>query len=90
MLDPVEPTKVGKNVNRVVNYNKPGTNKDRILSPGAVFTGVLENVDVTNYGGFDHFNINENKRLRKAMYTYRLELSNAMAAYNNFPKDKRN
>lgn len=88
MLDPVEPTSVGKNVKRIVNYYIPKSNKNKMLSPKKSFTGVLENVDVRKFGGFDHFNIDEDKRLRKAMYTYTLELSNAFAEYNNLPKRK--
>ena len=89
MLDPVEPTSVGKNVKKIVNYYIPKSNKNKRLSPKAGFKGVLDNIDVSKFGGFDHFNIDSDKRLQKAMYTYTLELSNAFAEYNNLPKDKR-
>jgi hypothetical protein len=89
MLDPVEPTSVGKNVKKIVNYYIPKSNKNKKLSPAAGFTGVLDNVDVSKFGGFDHFNIDSDKRLQKAMYTYTLELSNAFAEYNNLPKHKK-
>jgi hypothetical protein len=89
MLDPVEPTSVGRNVKRIVNYYIPKSNKNKRLSPKADFKGVLENIDVRKFGGFDHFNIDEDKRLQKVMYTYTLELSNAYAEYNNLPKNKK-
>ncbi len=89
MLDPVEPTSVGRNVKKIVNYYIPKSNKNKRLSPKADFKGVLENIDVRKFGGFDHFNIDEDKRLQKVMYTYTLELSNAFAEYNNLPKNKR-
>jgi hypothetical protein len=88
MLDPVEPTSVGKNVKKIVNYYIPKSNKNKKLSPKADFKGVLDNIDVSKFGGFDHFNIDSDKRLQKAMYTYTLELSNAFAEYNNLPKDR--
>lgn len=78
MLDPVEPTKVGKNVQKIVNYYLP-KRKDNKLYAGNSFKGNLENVNVKKFGGFDHFNIDENEDLRKTMYTYTLELSNAFA-----------
>ncbi|MCP4073811.1 MAG: hypothetical protein GY742_19105, partial [Hyphomicrobiales bacterium] len=89
MLDPVEPTSVGKNVKKISNYYIPKSNKNKKLSPKADFNGVLENIDVSKFGGFDHFNIDEDKRLRKAMFTYTLELSNAFAEYNNLDKDRK-
>jgi hypothetical protein len=89
MLDPVEPTSVGRNVKKIVNYYIPKSNKNKRLSPKRDFKGVLENVDVRQFGGFDHFNIDEDKRLQKVMYTYTLELSNAFAEYNNLSKNKR-
>lgn len=89
MLDPVEPTSVGKNVKKISNYYIPKSNKNKILSPKGDFKGVLDNIDVSIFGGFNHFNIDEDERLRKAMYTYTLELSNAFAEYNNLPKNKR-
>lgn len=87
MLDPVKPTKVGKNVKKISNYYIPKRNKKKKLSPKSNFKGVLENIDVSKFGGFDHFNIDEDKRLRKAMYTYTLHLSNAFAEFNNLPKN---
>ena len=83
MLDPVEPTVVGKNVQKIINYYLPKRKKDNILRPGASFKGVLDNVNVKLWGGFDHFNIDENKDLKKTMYTYTLELSNAFAEAAN-------
>lgn len=79
MLDPVEPTKVGKNVQKIVNYYLPKKKKDNKLYPDKTFKGNLKNVNVQKFGGFDHFNIDENQDLRKTMYTYTLELSNAFA-----------
>lgn len=79
MLDPVEPTVIGKNVQRIVNYYLPKKRKSNILRAGRGFSGVLENVNVKKLGGFDHFNIDENKDLKKIMFTYTLELSNAFA-----------
>ncbi|MFZ1814931.1 MAG: hypothetical protein WBO55_12655 [Rhizobiaceae bacterium] len=66
MLDPVDPTVVGANVVEIVNYYLPHR-KDNILRPNASFTGQLENVNVKQFGGFDHFNIDEKRNLRNKM-----------------------
>jgi len=78
MLDPVERTVIGKNVQKIVNYYLP-KRKDTLVYGTPEFTGNLENVNVRKFGGFDHFNIDENENLRRAMYTYTLELSNGVA-----------
>jgi len=79
MLDPVEPTVVGKNVQKIVNYYLPKRRKSNLLRAGPGFSGNMENVNVQKFGGFDHFNIDESEDLRRVMYTYVLELSNAYA-----------
>jgi len=79
MLDPVEPTVVGKNVQKIVNYYLPKRRKNNLLRAGPGFTGNMENINVQKFGGFDHFNIDESEDLRRVMYTYTLELSNAYA-----------
>ena len=79
MMDPVEKTSAGKNVQRIVNYYLPKKRVDNRVYPQRNFDGVIENVNVKLIGGFDHFNIDENISLKKAMYTYTLHLSNAFA-----------
>ena len=79
MMDPVEKTSAGKNIQRIVNYYLPKKRVDNRIFPKKSFGGVIENVNVKVLGGFDHFNIDENKSLKKAMYTYTLHLSNAFA-----------
>jgi len=66
MLDPVEPTVVGGNVGFIINYYLPHR-KDNRLYPGSDFTGQLENVNVAQFGGFDHFNIDEKSGLRSTI-----------------------
>lgn len=66
MLDPVEPTHVGANVEWVTNYYLPHR-KDNRLYPLPGFSGELQNVNVKRFGGFDHFNIDENRELRNVI-----------------------
>lgn len=82
MLDPVEAETVGKNVLEIVNVYLP-KRKDTLLRAAPGFTGELTNVDVSIYGKtFDHFNIDNNKALSKAIYERTLELSDAQTAEN--------
>ena len=76
MLDPVEPTVVGANVVEIINYHLP-KRKDNRLYPGKEFDGKLENINVKKLGGFDHFNIDENRNLRNAIKEHITELSAA-------------
>lgn len=67
MLDPVEATVVGRNVKEIHNYFLP-KRQDNRLYPGSTFDGlVIENVDVTPFGGYNHFNIDKNRQLRNTM-----------------------
>lgn len=66
MLDPVEATVVGGGVREIHNYYLP-KRQDSLLYPGTAFDGVLENVNVAKFGGFDHFNIDKNRELRNLM-----------------------
>ena len=79
MLDPVEPTFVGKNVEEIRNYYLPKRN-DNTLHPLQDFDGDLENVNVKRFGGFDHFNIDENRQLRNVMKSRIIEIINAQIA----------
>jgi hypothetical protein len=74
MMDPVEPTVVGRNVRQIVNYYLP-KRKDNKLYAGNDFDGELDNVNVARFGGFDHFNIDENRSLQKLIEARTLELS---------------
>ena len=67
MFDPVEPTVVGANVLEIINYYLP-KRKDNKLYPGQTFDGILENVNMTQYGGFTHLNIDKNKQLHRLIY----------------------
>lgn len=79
MLDPVEPTFVGKNVEEIRNYYLPKRN-DNTLHPLQDFGGDLENVNVKRFGGFDHFNIDENRQLRDLMKSRIIDIINARIA----------
>lgn len=79
MMDPVESRTVGKNVLEIVNLYLP-KRKDTLLYAGPDFTGKLENINLKKYGKtFDHFNIDNNKPLRAAIYKRSLELSDEQA-----------
>lgn len=78
MLDPVEPTVVGANVLEIHNYYLP-KRKDTKLYAGSTFEGILENYNLRIVGGFDHFNVDENRPLRDLMERRVLELSDAEA-----------
>jgi len=74
MLDPVEATVVGGNVEEIVNYFLP-RERDTLVHPGRYFTGRLENVDVRKFGRVDHFNIDRNRQLRDVIMRRILDLS---------------
>jgi len=76
MLDPVESTIVGANVEEIFNYYLP-KRQDTLVHAGAKFAGLLENVNVKKFGGFDHFNIDKNRALRDVMKQRILDLSTA-------------
>lgn len=79
MMDPVEPTRVGKNVQQIENYYLPKS-KDTLLRPTREFDGDLRNVNLKQWRqGFDHFNIDEKRSLRSIIKKRILELvENAM------------
>ena len=79
MMDPVEPTRVGKNVQQIENYYLPKA-KDTLLRPTQEFDGDLSNINLKQWRqGFDHFNIDEKKSLRSIIKKRILELvDNAM------------
>ncbi len=79
MFDPVEPTLVGGNVQEIVNYYLP-KRQDNKLYPGQTFQGVLENVNVSKFGGFTHLNIDYNTGLRKTIYSKSVQYSDAVLA----------
>jgi len=74
MLDPVQPTHVGKNVAEIKNFYLPHR-KDNHLFPTSDFTGDFENINLKKFGGFDHFNVDENHALRKLIKDRIVELS---------------
>lgn len=59
MLDPVEAEPVGPNVLEVVNYYLPKHKETRLFAAEG-FTGTIENINVHERGGINHFNIDEN------------------------------
>ena len=74
MMDPVEPTRVGKNVQQIENYYLPKA-KDTLLRPTGEFDGDLRNINLKQWRqGFDHFNIDEKKSLRSIIKKRILEL----------------
>lgn len=76
MLDPVEPTVVGGNVLEIHNYYLP-KRKDTLVHAGSTFDGLLENYNLRQIGGFDHFNVDENRPPRDLMKQRVIELSKA-------------
>ena len=86
MMDPVESRTVGKNVLEITNLYLP-KRKDTLLYAGPDFTGKLKNINLKKYGKtFDHFNIDNNKPLRAAIYKRTLELSDAQIEEDAQPK----
>ena len=79
MLDPVEHTTVGANVEEILNFYLPHR-KDNHLSARPEFTGELKNINLKQFGGFDHFNVDENHELRVLMRDRILELSDLQMA----------
>jgi hypothetical protein len=77
MLDPVEPTRVGGEVEEIINYYLPKRNKDNHLYPGQGFSGDLENINAQKFGGVDHFNIDEKPNLKGVILTKVVEKSDA-------------
>ena len=69
MLDPVEPTQVGGEVQEIINYYLPKRNKDNRLYPSRDFSGALDNVNPGQFGKIDHFNIDENPNLKGVILT---------------------
>jgi hypothetical protein len=82
MLDPVEPTRVGGQVEEIINYYLPKRNKDNKLYPGQGFTGDLENINAQKFGGVDHFNIDEKPNLKGIILTRVIEKSDAASQAN--------
>ena len=82
MLDPVEPTRVGGEVEEIINYYLPKRNKDNHLYPGQGFNGELANVNAQEFGGVDHFNIDEKPNLKGVILTKVIEKSDAASQGN--------
>ncbi len=69
MLDPVEPTQVGGEVEEIINYYLPKKKKDNKLYASSDFSGELDNVNPRKFGDIDHFNIDENRNLKGVILT---------------------
>jgi hypothetical protein len=69
MLDPVEPTQVGGEVEEIINYYLPKKNKDNTLYAAGDFSGELDNINPRKFGDIDHFNIDENPNLKGVILT---------------------
>lgn len=82
MLDPVEPTRVGGEVQEIINYYLPKRNKDNKLYPGQGFSGELENINAQRFGGIDHFNIDEKPNLKGVILTRVIEKSDEASQSN--------
>lgn len=67
-FDPVETGRVGKGVDRVVNYYLPKAADNRIL-PVDGFTGELDNVDVTVDPKITHTNVDKEPKFQAATLT---------------------
>lgn len=79
MLDPVEPSLIGRNVNEVINYYLPKKNNGNIIIPDEDFMGTLKNVNVRPYGDITHLNIHIDKRILKLIYDRIFEISDVFA-----------
>jgi hypothetical protein len=73
MLDPVEPTQVGGEVEEIINYYLPKKKKDNTLYAASDFSGELDNVNPRKFGDIDHFNIDENPKLKGVILTKIIE-----------------
>lgn len=73
MLDPVEPTRVGGEVEEIINYYLPKKSKDNKLYAAGDFKGELDNVNPGSFGKIDHFNIDENPQLEGVILTKIIE-----------------
>jgi thioesterase domain-containing protein len=89
MYDPVEPTKIGGEVQEIVNYYIYKPNKDKILKPMPDFTGKLENIDMSARKDIDHFNIDKKPDLHNIAYARTIELSDAALAAASAPNKKK-
>ena len=64
-FDPNTRQTVGRRINRVVNYYIPDKTNSNILLRGRGFGGGLSNINVSNYPGMNHLNVEKNNRLQK-------------------------
>ncbi len=75
MLDAVEPLPVTNFVEEAINYYLPKKRGQNLVTASKDFTGVYENINVKeNLAGIDHFNIDENEKLRGQMTNRIFEL----------------
>lgn len=76
LFDPVEPVRVTNYVGTAVNYYIPHKGGINVLDAAPGFAGEYENVNVSNMGGMDHFNIEENEILRGKITARVMQLIN--------------
>ncbi|MFZ1813502.1 MAG: thioesterase domain-containing protein [Rhizobiaceae bacterium] len=80
MFDPTVPGRVGKNIDKVVNYYIP--NEDNRVYKGAGFTGTLQNISMANKEDITHTTIEKNPRLQGTV------ISNIMSITKRMPRKK--
>lgn len=80
MLDPVETSLIGRNVDEVINYYLPKKNNSNVIIADDDFEGKLENINVRPYGDITHLNIHIDKRMLKLIYDRTLEISDTAMA----------
>ncbi len=61
-FDPTVPTRVGKNVGRVVNFYLPKEDNTNAVRKGAGFKGILKNIDVRGVRGITHTNVEKDAK----------------------------
>ena len=61
-FDPTVPTRVGKNVGRVINFYLPAEDNKNAIRKGPGFKGVLKNINVRGVRGITHMNVEKDAK----------------------------
>ncbi len=65
-FDPVEPGRVGKNIDKVINYYLPKDRTDNRIMPVDGFDGEIQNINVTTDPEVTHMNVEKNREFQAA------------------------
>ncbi len=61
-FDPTVPTRVGKNIGRVINFYLPAEDNKNAIRKAPGFKGVLKNIDVRGVRGITHMNVEKDAK----------------------------